>query len=375
MFHVPLEGALRAVDALKANLLFNRSVRDFVAAGGDLPDQFRKNPPLDEWKRLDYSTTVTRLYQIYESLVHDSIAEWLEDLCQMVPYGELPEEVKSAHRNGIGFILQNIDGRRFENLSLSTIVRDYEVSLSERSPYNLLSDAFLLHNRNLRLEELTTIFRGCGLKINLNDWLQVNRLSKSESLQLIGHQTVEKCLSTFIDLRNEASHATKKVSDMVGEDVLFAYADFIRGFCEALIEAMSFASLVWHEKHGHWSKVGQITWIKKDERQICVAVVESCKLKVSGEIYLTGNGYCCLTKVNEIQIDGVAASVHIIGVAPQEIGLNLSIETFKGARIYVRIDSPPEVAERVLYPETIEIGVDEAFETDESAMEEDEEAT
>lgn len=370
MFHVPLDGALRAVDALKSNLLFNRAVREFLAANNSLPRELPQSPPLDEWKRLDYSTTVTRLYQIYESLVHDSISEWLADLCKMVKYSELPGEVRMAHRNGVGFIIQNIDGRRYENLSLSAIIRDYEISLSEKSPYNLLSDAFLLHNRNLRLDEIISIFRSCGMTINLTDWLKHHRLSKSESLQLIGHPTVEKCLSAFIDLRNGASHATKKVSDVIGEDLLLAYAEFIRGFCEAIVEAMTCGSLSWHQSHGHWSKVGKINLTIKDDRKICVVMVESCKLKVGDGIYLTNNNSCSFARIEEIKINDVVVSLHTVGITPQEVGLRLSVETFKGLFVHVHTEQPFEVDLPIISSDAIDIdiGVDDLFDAEESLV-------
>ncbi|MEJ7931630.1 hypothetical protein WG922_16785 [Ramlibacter sp. AN1015] len=373
MFHVPLTGALKAIDALKDSLTFNLSARRFVAGGGVLPPELPRSPPLDEWRRLDYSTTVTRLYQVYESLVHDCVSEWLADLCQLVPYPDLPDEVQVGYRNGIGYLLQNLDGRRYESLSASAIIREYHAALSGVRGYTLYPDAFLLHDRNLRVDELAAIFRGCGIKIQIAEWLKQHRISRHDSLVVLGHSSVDRCLVAFVELRNEASHATRRVSQVLGEELLIAYADFIRQLSEALVEALTLSSLKWHEEHGQWSRAGKITFVKTNERAVCVAPLESCRVDVGAEIYLVSQNSCRRAVIRELRVDEQPVQSHTVSATAQEVGLRVDIETFKNWIIYVN-SVPPVVAKPALASDQIQLGADDTDQeqTDTSGGEVDE---
>lgn len=316
MFTIPLNGARRATEALEKSLLFNKAARAFIASGQTLPADLNDHPPLEEWRRLDYSTTVTRLYQIFESLVHDSVAEWLGSLSSLVAYPTLPVEVQIAHRGGIGFILQNFDGRRFEGMSPAKIIKDYDGALSGTNPYSLLDEAFLLHERNLRLEEVQTILKSCGVKVNLQDWVKNHRVSKHDSLPLISHTSVDKGLASFIDLRNEASHATRRVGEVIGDDTLVAYVRFIRALCEAIVEAMLLSSLQWHSEHGNWTKAGRIESVVTGNKRICVAPLQSCRIRQGDSIYISGTYQCLAAKIEEIRIEDQVVTDYVIGLTP-----------------------------------------------------------
>jgi hypothetical protein len=340
MFTEPLSGAMRATDALEKSLLFNKAVRGFIASGQALPLGLDDHPPIEEWRRLDYSTTVTRLYQIFESLVHDSVAEWLGHLSDLVDYSSLPIEVQTAHRGGIGFILQNFEGRRFEGMSPAKIVKDYDGALAGKQPYTLPDEAFLLHERNLRMDEIQTILKSCGVRVNLSDWVRSHRVSKDESLPLLGQTSVDKCLASFIDLRNEASHATRRVNELIGDDALVAYVRFVRALCTAIVEAMLLSSLQWHDDHGSWSNTGRVQSVVKHNKAICIVTLENCRLKLGDSIYLSGSNYCVQAKIQEIHLDDVPVTECVIGKTPKEVGLRFDVETHKNATIWIQTRNP-----------------------------------
>lgn len=357
MFTEPLRGAIRATNALEKSLLFNKAVRGFIASEKALPSDFNDHPPIDEWRVLDYSTTVTRLYQIFESLVHDSVAEWLGYLSDLVDYSTLPSEVQTAHRNGIGFILQNFEGRRFDGMSPAKIVEDYDGALAGKQPYILLDEAFLLHERNLRMDEIQNILKSCGVKVNLLEWVRAHRISNDESLSLIGQTSVERCLASFIDLRNEASHATRRVSEVIGEDALIAYVKFIRALCVAIVEAMLLSSLQWHDEHGSWSPAGRVKSVVKMNRKICIVPIESCRLRQGDSIYLSGHNYCVQAKIEEIHLDDVPVADCVIGLTPKEVGLRFDIETYKSATVWVKTRDPsPPPAPQSQAEHSIDLG-------------------
>lgn len=356
MFTLPLNGARHATEALEKSLLFNKAARAFIASGQTLPGTLNDHPPLEEWRRLDYSTTVTRLYQIFESLVHDSVAEWLGYLSNLVTYPNLPAEVQTAHRGGVGFILQNFEGRRFEGMSPAKIVKDYDGALSGTTPYSLLDEAFLLHERNLRLEEVQTILKSCGVRVNLQEWVKNHRVSRHDSLPLIGHTSVDKGLTSFIDLRNEASHATRRVGEVIGDDALVAYVRFIRALCEAIVEAMLISSLQWQSEHGNWTQAGRIESVITANKRICIVPLQSCRLRTGDSIYLSGTNQCLAAKIEEIRIEDQIVADYVVGLIPKEVGLRLDIETHKNAIVWIESKMPaPSSPPQSLAPVSIDL--------------------
>lgn len=366
MFAQPLEGAKRALAALRSSIRFNQELRNALASGAVLlPAEFSVNPPHDEWKKLDHAVSVSQLYLIYESLVHECVSEWLEILSSLVPYNELTEKVRSTHREGIGYILQNLEGRRFNSISVPAMVKEYQEALSTATTYNLHADAFLLHDRNLKVDELQKMLSCSGLELQLADWFKGHRLiSKHDSLQLIGHATVDKAINSLIDRRNEASHATRQVGEILGEDVLIAYIDFLDSFAEALVEGFLHSTLHLQKERGDWSAVGKINYVKPDAKNICVAPVESCTLSSGMTVYLRGKHFCCRAMIEELQLAGQSVAAHTIALQPVEVGLRLNIETFKGSEIFVQTHLPEKVQPLGKVSEDVDIQDAEMIESD-----------
>lgn len=338
MFQQPLEGANTALGALKTSLQFNQSLRTELKTNTiKFPPNFVHPPPFDEWQKLDHSTVLSRLYLIYESLVHECVAEWLLSLSSLVPYSSLPEKVKATHRDGIGYILQNLGGRRFNKISVPSLIKEYQESLSGLANH-LHTDAFLLHDRNLRLEELQQLVSNCGLEISLGEWLKGHRFLKGAGfLDIISHPTIEKAISSLVDLRNEASHATRQLGEVFGEHVLMAYAEFISALCAALVEGFTSAALKWHVEHGAWTMAGRVNMVVKHDNSKCVAPLESCRLRKNTKIYLSGKSYCFDATVLNIRIDDKDVNEYT-ATQPVEFGLHLSLGVVKGSDIFIKTE-------------------------------------
>lgn len=339
MFSQPLADARRTISALRTSMHFNRALRDALATDKAklLPPGFATHPPHDEWKKLDHSVVVSRLYLIYESLIHECVSEWLETLASLVEYNKLPESVRSAHRDGIGYILQNIEGRRFSYVSPATLVKEYNEALSGLREYKLHADAFLLHDRNLRTNELQEVLTRCGISLKIVEWLKNHSsVAGHDSLQLLGHATIEKAISALVDLRNEASHATRQIVDILGEETLIAYIDLIDDLADSIAEAFTHSALDWHVEHGAWNLAGKINFVHTSNRQICVAPLTSCHIKIGSTIYLKGKYHCRFAKVQEIRLNDVAISDLTLATEASEVGLRLDIEAFKGSEVFVQ---------------------------------------
>lgn len=338
MFDIPLQGAKLAIEAIGSSLNFNKALRDgLLTSTVSLPAGFEKHPDFEEWRKLDHSVTVSSLYQVYESLIHECIAEWLETLSNLVPYTSLPEKVKHTHQDGIGFILQNSTGRRFSNLSITNLIREYKEALSDSKSYKLHADAFLLHDRNLKIEELQALISSCGLEINIADWLKNNRLiNQHDSIELLGHSSADKVISALVDLRNEAAHATRQLGTILGEELLIAYVKFMLCLADALVEGITHAALQWHKNYGDWAEAGKINFIKKDSPGICVAPIASCTISKGMEIYLLSKYICTRAIVNEMRVNNIPLETKTIGLQAEEVGLMLSTNALKGCIIHVK---------------------------------------
>lgn len=336
MFIQSFDGAKRAYATLTTLLQFNKALREAFSSGQQLGPATASRPSNEEWKKLDHAVVVSQVYSIYESFIHDCISEWLNTCSKLKPYSDLSTRVKETHRLGIGHILQNLGGRRFSNVSLATLVREYNEAIAGIRPYKLHPDAFLLHDRNLRLQELQEVITGCGLELQISEWLKKHRFTEGhDSLSIIEKSSVEKAITSLIDHRNEASHATREISEILGEDVLIAYIELMESLSAAIMEGFTSVALDLHHHHGDWSKCGKIRSVMTN-KSICVAVFQACTLSKGDYIYLQGPYYCRRTQILEIQCQDLPKEQHTVGMMAEEIGLRLSEDCSKNADIYIQ---------------------------------------
>lgn len=357
MFVSAMDGAKKDLSALRSNLLFNHSLRGLLTTEpGSLPNNFPESPPYDEWKKLDHAVAVSRLYQIYESFVHECVTEWLDTISKLIPYEDLPDKTRSTHRDGIGFILQNLDGRRFSSMSLQTLIREYNDAISGSPVYRLHADAFLLHDRNLKIEQLQTVASSCGLELSISEWIKNHRLTaKHDAYQLIGVPSAEKAISSLVDLRNESAHATRQITEICGEDVLIAYVDFIYSLVEALIEGFCSRAILEHEKHGAWSLVGKINFVKREDKTVCVAPLECCTVRTGAVVYLMGKYHCTRATIQELQVCGKNVSSQTIAINREEVGFKFDVVANKSSAVYLEAISP---VQQLSLPTLIESSID-----------------
>ena len=107
----------------------------------------------------------------YENFVKESISTWLQYLPKLVEnYLELDEKIKSTHREGVGRILLEFKKDRFKNQNLTEnqVIRGlFHGTKGENKNYELLPQAFLVHDQNLRKDVLEKLFADAGIS---NAW-------------------------------------------------------------------------------------------------------------------------------------------------------------------------------------------------------------
>jgi hypothetical protein len=339
MFGVYIDRVRKSLSAVSAHLETSDSIRTMIArqnagdtsapAGLDLT--WIANPPdATEWKVIDHAAALSRTYAIYEQFVHELMREYVTFLETSVGFGDLDPKFSAAYRHGISLIAQKIEFARFSHLSLKTVISDYAGALSGNQPYSLVSEALLVHERNLNMQELSQLFAPCGLEgieQFLSDHPQMQEFFQAGG-RLEPNATAE--LKRLIQDRNESAHGGMSLSQILGKDELVEYSEFCALLCECLAERVQKGVL---EKSLGLTKARTISKSPEVLKQGAVVIDKIEGSIQSGmTVYIVGGGRCFEAKISSVQIDGEEID-GVTAIQPLELGLGLSCKVKKGYKL------------------------------------------
>lgn len=293
-------------------------------------------PSEEEWEIYDRSAVVTRLYAIYERFVEDLISDWLRRMPDLVPrYSDLGEKIQNTHREGIGRLLIDIKKNRFQHLSVEKVVQGLSCGITDTGKYELLPDAFLLHEQNLRKEVLETVLKNAGID-EAWKWVINHKEIKYFVEELRGNQnTAEGELKQLVDYRNKAAHGS--TDEILGTQELLDLGDFVEALCNSLADLVTYNIILLQSHRGLVREIGKITeWFKKP--QAGVAKVKEVTLTVEERVFLVlvndELSYCYAAKIESIQLNDISHNqVEITSEA--EVGLKFDRDARIGLTIYV----------------------------------------
>jgi len=294
-------------------------------------------PSRMKWSEYEYCGVVTRLYSIYESFVEDLITEWLKLLPQLIPrYSDLEEKIRNTHREGVGRLLLELNKRRFQNLSVEKIVKGLCEGVSDREEYELIPEAFLFHEQNLRKDILKKLLADAGID-NAWNWVKKHRDVKRFVEEIKENQnTVEGELEQLIYYRNEAAHrfdSSKYEYKKIGTQDLLDLTYFIESLSQALAELVTYRIIEIKISSGKARNIGQITeWFKKP--RAAVAIINDISLSVGDNLFLVSeeSSYCRFATIESMRInDRPQTKLQI--TATTELGLKFDIEAKKGLNV------------------------------------------
>lgn len=290
-------------------------------------------PRIKEWRIYDHCAVVTRLYAIYESFVEDLISDWLVLLPQLFTcYSELDERIRSTHQMGVGRLLLDLKKNRYEHLSIEEVIRGLFHGSIGGGEYELLPDAFLFHEQNLRKETLEKLFADAGIP-NVWAWIEKHRAVKYFVEETRGNQnTAEGELNELISYRNDAAHSSP--DEVLSSNALLELYEFVETLCQALAELVTYRVIECKKSIGQAREIGKITeWFKKQEAG--VATVEVTYLSVGSNLFLVNEvTSCCMLvtitsiKNNEIFVNEIQTTTGM------EVGLKFNVNAKKGLRLY-----------------------------------------
>ncbi|NEP12509.1 MAG: hypothetical protein F6K14_20335 [Symploca sp. SIO2C1] len=287
-----------------------------------------------EWQIYDHCATVTRLYAIYERFVEHLILDWLLLLPELISnYSDLGDKIQNTHREGVGRLLLDLNKNRFQHLSIEKVVQGLFSGVTGTEQYELLPDAFLSHEQNLRKEILEKLLADAGIE-NAWKWIDKHRNIKYFVEKISARQhTAEGQLKRLVDYRNEAAH--RGIFETMSTQELLDLGDFVKALCEALAELVSYQIILRKISIAKAKEIGQITeWFKKP--RAAVATVTDITLAVGGNIWLVSetSSYCKLANIESIQIDDIDKNEVKI-TSKTEVGLKLDTDAKQGLSLYV----------------------------------------
>jgi hypothetical protein len=346
MFEELIEKASVKISTVRAIIKTNHRLRSIVFRDSLNKQKLEENPEFTalmevistekEWEIYDRSAVVTRLYAIYERFVEDLISDWLRLLPDLVPrYSDLEEKIQNTHREGIGRLLIDIKKNRFQHLSVEKVVQGLSCGITETGKYELLPDAFLLHEQNLRKEVLETVLRNAGID-EAWKWVTNHKEIKYFVEEVRGSQnTAEGELKQLVDYRNEAAHGS--VDEILGTQELLELGDFVESLCKSLADLVTYNIILLQTKQEVVREIGKITeWFKKP--QAGVARVKEVTLTVGEGVFLVlvndELSYCYSVKIESIQLNNISHNCVAI-TSEAEVGLKFDRDARLGLTIYV----------------------------------------
>jgi hypothetical protein len=346
MFEELIEKASVKISTVRAIIKTNHRLRSIVFRDSLNKQKLEENSEFaalmevisseKEWEIYDRSAVVTRLYAIYERFVEDLISDWLRLLSDLVPrYSDLEEKIQNTHREGIGRLLIDIKKNRFQHLSVEKVVQGLSCGITDTGKYELLPDAFLLHEQNLRKEVLETVLRNAGID-EAWKWVTNHKEIKYFVEEVRGSQnTAEGELKQLVDYRNEAAHGS--VDEILGTQELLELGDFVEALCKALADLVTYNIILRKIDRGLVREIGKITeWFKKP--QAGVAKVKEVTLTVGECVFLVlvneQLSYCYYAKIESIQLSNLSRD-RVEITSETEVGLKFDRDARTGLTVYV----------------------------------------
>lgn len=338
MFQDILETVREDISAVRLTTKTNNNLRDLISRQSaeeelELIVKLKQDiPDAEKWRAYEHCAVVTRLYSIYERFTEDLVKKWLLILPKIyLNYSELDERIQNTHMIGVGKLLTNLNKNRYKHLPIEKVMSGLYLGVTVNQGYQLLPEAFLIHEQNLRREILEQFLADAGIS---NVWSWIDKYRKVQFfLEQVrgGKSNAEGELLNLINYRNEAAHGTPQ--KILISQSLLEFCNFVEALCEALTELMTYQVIQKQESVGQAKEIGTITeWFKTPKAAI-VKMQEITSLTVGESLFMVSEAYCQLAKIESIQVNDESISV-VQTVLEQEVGLKFDVDAKRGLRVY-----------------------------------------
>jgi len=328
----------------------NQSAANVVTEPAELVDLRKTAPGKSAWQVYDHCAAFTRLYAVFEQFIEELVGEYLRMLPNMyLKYEDLPENVKTQHRIGIGQILLKLGKEGlYSHLDEKQIIQHLAEALIGSPNYSLLPDAFFLDPHNYRADVLRRLFQQLGFE-DCWAWVEAHPLVLAYMDTRDKTETPATILHDLVEYRNKAAHTS--VTETVATDEIKSIADCVVVICEALAQVVMKQVVRRREELGEVVHVGDV--IHKYSDHIVGVRTSAGKITVGDEIIVVRKHACYKVGVISIRTGGVSHQ-QLDVVENQEIGMKLTLDAGTGAelmRFPVRAPTPAAQPIEVLSPD------------------------
>lgn len=302
----------------------------------ELIKEIKQNvPQTTAWRIYDHCAAVTKLYAIYENFVEDLIRDWLillPRLCQN--YDDLDESIKNTHKLGVGRLLIDLNKNRYKHLTVEDVINGLFNGVNNKTDYELVADAFLFYEQNLRKEILDKLLADAGISKSWN-WIDKHKSIQNFVEEVRGSQnTAEGELNELISYRNEAAHGAL-IDDFLRANALLEICDFIESLCKSLNDLFMYHAINYKMRINEARKIGTMTeWFKKPKAG--VARVSNARLYKKCNLYLINQNlsWCQSATIDSIQVNGNSLT-EVNADNEMEVGLKFDVDAREGLDLYL----------------------------------------
>lgn len=140
----------------------------------------------------------------------------------------------------------------------------------------------------------------------------------------------ESELNQLISYRNDAAHGSPQ--EVLLSESLLELCDFVEALCEAMVELVTYQIIERQKSVGQAKEIGKISeWFRKPKA--AVAKLKETTLSVGDNLFLVGESYCQMVKIESIQINDETTNIMQTSLE-LEVGIKFNVDAKQGLRIY-----------------------------------------
>ena len=303
-------------------------------------------PQIPEWRISDHVAAVSRLYALYENFVDELLSSWINLRASGQAFGQLPDEWRKQYQAGFSLILPLAGQGRYEHLSHDGMVVEQAKAIAGETGYRTFPECMLHRTANLRMDVLTTLAARCQITA-LEDWF-----AKSTTISTyLGAKTeavnrLTKKLKRFVEYRNDASHSSVIVDEILGLEEIIDLADLIEALCSAIRDKVNHVAVEYLVERGEAREIGFVT--KTYSNNVYIITIEGAALTVGERILIKSPRACSFRTIVNLQLEGVDSPAITVAM-PAEIGIQLDAEAHLSDKLIVLVphqDTPQSVDEQ-----------------------------